>query len=83
MGVSPANEIDSEERGYAKCEECQARRFVSVSQLECFRFTNCVRQEQPEHREQISSMLSSLGITPPDLDGWTYGEVTNTLVPIK
>jgi uncharacterized damage-inducible protein DinB len=28
-----------------------------------------------EHREQISSMLSSLEVTPPDLDGWTYGEV--------
>ncbi|MEJ2750070.1 MAG: DinB family protein, partial [Anaerolineae bacterium] len=29
-----------------------------------------------EHREQITSMLSALGVTPPDLDGWTYGEVT-------
>lgn len=36
-----------------------------------------------EHREQISSMLSSLGVTPPDLDGWTYGEVTNALIPIS
>ncbi|MCI0393815.1 MAG: DinB family protein [Chloroflexi bacterium] len=35
-----------------------------------------------EHREQISSMLSALGVTPPDLDGWTYGEVTNALIPI-
>ncbi len=35
-----------------------------------------------EHREQISSMLSALGVTPPDLDGWAYGEVTNTLIPI-
>jgi len=36
-----------------------------------------------EHREQIKSMLSSLGVTPPDLDGWTYGEVTNALTPVS
>ncbi len=36
-----------------------------------------------EHREQICSMLSALGVTPPDLDGWTYGEVTRALVPIS
>ena len=35
-----------------------------------------------EHREQIKSMLSSLGITPPDIDGWTYGEATNALIPV-
>lgn len=35
-----------------------------------------------EHREQIKSMLTSLGVTPPDLDGWTYGEFTHALVPI-
>jgi uncharacterized damage-inducible protein DinB len=36
-----------------------------------------------EHREQISSMLTALGVTPPDLDGWTYGEATNALIPIS
>jgi uncharacterized damage-inducible protein DinB len=35
-----------------------------------------------EHREQISNMLSALGVTPPDLDGWAYGEATNALIPI-
>ena len=35
-----------------------------------------------EHREQICSMLSALGVPPPDLDGWGYGEATGTLVPI-
>jgi uncharacterized damage-inducible protein DinB len=35
-----------------------------------------------EHREQINSMLSSLGATSLDLDGWTYGEATHTLIPI-
>jgi len=32
-----------------------------------------------EHREQIKSMLSSLGVTPPDIDGWSYGETKNAL----
>jgi len=36
-----------------------------------------------EHREQIKSMLSALGITPPGIDGWDYGIVTGTLVPIS
>jgi uncharacterized damage-inducible protein DinB len=36
-----------------------------------------------EHREQIKSMLSALGVTPPDIDGWTYGEFTNALIPIS
>lgn len=36
-----------------------------------------------EHREQICSMLSALGITPPDLDGWAYGEAANALIPIS
>jgi uncharacterized damage-inducible protein DinB len=36
-----------------------------------------------EHREQIKSMLSSLGITPPEIDGWTYGEATHALIPIS
>lgn len=34
-----------------------------------------------EHREQIKNMLSALGVTPPDIDGWDYGFVTNTLIP--
>jgi uncharacterized damage-inducible protein DinB len=36
-----------------------------------------------EHREQIKSMLSALGVTPPDIDGWDYGFFTNALVPIS
>ena len=36
-----------------------------------------------EHREQISSMLSALGITPPDLDGWSYGDVEKALIQIS
>lgn len=26
-----------------------------------------------EHREQIKSMLTALGVTPPEIDGWSYG----------
>jgi uncharacterized damage-inducible protein DinB len=36
-----------------------------------------------EHREQIKSMLSALGLTPPNIDGWDYGEATNALIPIS
>jgi uncharacterized damage-inducible protein DinB len=35
-----------------------------------------------EHREQIKSMLSSLGVTPPEMDGWTFGDVTHAVTPI-
>jgi len=35
-----------------------------------------------EHREQICSMLSALGVAPLVLDGWAYGEATNALIPI-
>lgn len=36
-----------------------------------------------EHREQIKSMLSALGVTPPNIDGWDYGEATNALIPMS
>jgi uncharacterized damage-inducible protein DinB len=36
-----------------------------------------------EHREQIKSMLTALGVTAPEIDGWDYGFATNTLVPIS
>ena len=35
-----------------------------------------------EHREQIKSMLTALGITPPKIDGWKYGESVGALVKI-
>jgi uncharacterized damage-inducible protein DinB len=34
-----------------------------------------------EHREQIKSMLSALGVAPPRVDGWQYGRVKNALIP--
>jgi uncharacterized damage-inducible protein DinB len=36
-----------------------------------------------EHREQIKSMLSALGVTPPNIDGWDYAEANNALIPIS
>ena len=36
-----------------------------------------------EHREQIKSMLSALGVAPPDIDGWDFAEASNALVPIS
>jgi len=36
-----------------------------------------------EHREQICSMLNALGVTPPDMDGWSYGEATGALIPMS
>lgn len=35
-----------------------------------------------EHREQIKSMLTALGITPPEIDGWMYGETLGALTKI-
>lgn len=35
-----------------------------------------------EHREQIKSMLSDLGITPPRIDGWAFGKLTNALIQL-
>jgi uncharacterized damage-inducible protein DinB len=35
-----------------------------------------------EHREQIKSMLSTMGIEPPEIDGWDYGFATNNFVPM-
>ncbi|MEP7136362.1 MAG: DinB family protein [Chloroflexota bacterium] len=36
-----------------------------------------------EHREQIKSMLSAQGITPPDIDGWDFGDAKKALIPIS
>jgi uncharacterized damage-inducible protein DinB len=36
-----------------------------------------------EHREQIKSMLTALGVTPPSIDGWDFGEVENVLIPLS
>ena len=35
-----------------------------------------------EHREQINSMLSALGVPPLELDGWSFGQAANALTPI-
>jgi uncharacterized damage-inducible protein DinB len=32
-----------------------------------------------EHREQINSMLTALGLTPLDMDGWSFAEATDAI----
>lgn len=34
-----------------------------------------------EHREQIKSILTALGVEPPRIDGWAYGQQQNALLP--
>jgi len=36
-----------------------------------------------EHREQVKNMLSALGSTPPEIDGWSYAEFMGALLPIE
>jgi uncharacterized damage-inducible protein DinB len=36
-----------------------------------------------EHREQLKSMMSALGVTPPNIDGWDYGEWSRALEPVE
>ena len=36
-----------------------------------------------EHREQVCSMLNALGVTPPDMDGWAFGDAAKALIPIS
>jgi uncharacterized damage-inducible protein DinB len=40
---------------------------------------NQVINHATEHREQIKSMLSALGVTPPEIDGWDHGLVVSAL----
>jgi uncharacterized damage-inducible protein DinB len=35
-----------------------------------------------EHREQISSMLTGLGVVHPYIDGWDYGDAVNAVLPM-
>lgn len=34
-----------------------------------------------DHRSQIATILSSIGVPPPRLDGWAYGRATGRIVP--
>ncbi|KAA0275217.1 MAG: hypothetical protein EDM79_07770 [Chloroflexi bacterium] len=36
-----------------------------------------------EHREQVKSMLTAMGIEPPSIDGWDYGDMMKALVPVS
>ena len=34
-----------------------------------------------EHREQIKSIMTALGVEPPRIDGWLYGRQSDALIP--
>jgi uncharacterized damage-inducible protein DinB len=36
-----------------------------------------------DHRRQICGMLKAIGVTPPGLDGWGFGEAEGALVPMS
>ena len=36
-----------------------------------------------EHRSQVATILTQLGIGPPDMDGWTYFDASGQLVPVE
>jgi hypothetical protein len=33
------------------------------------------------HREQVSAVLTSLDLAPPDISGWAYGRATGGITP--
>ena len=35
-----------------------------------------------EHRSQVATILTQLGVEPPEMDGWTYFEASGQLVPV-
>jgi uncharacterized damage-inducible protein DinB len=35
-----------------------------------------------EHRSQVATILTQLGVVPPEMDGWTYFEESGQLIPV-
>jgi uncharacterized damage-inducible protein DinB len=35
-----------------------------------------------EHRSQIATILTNLGVQPPEIDGWTFFELSGQLIPV-
>ncbi len=35
-----------------------------------------------EHRSQVATILTQLGMVPPEMDGWTYFEESGQLIPV-
>jgi uncharacterized damage-inducible protein DinB len=35
-----------------------------------------------EHRSQVATVLTQLGIEPPEMDGWAYFDASGQLVPV-
>jgi uncharacterized damage-inducible protein DinB len=35
-----------------------------------------------EHRSQVATILTTLGVVPPEMDGWTYFDESGQLIPV-
>ena len=35
-----------------------------------------------EHRSQVATILTQLGVEPPEMDGWTYFDASGQLIPV-
>ena len=35
-----------------------------------------------EHRSQVATILTQLGVEPPNMDGWTYLDASGQLIPV-
>ena len=35
-----------------------------------------------EHRSQVATILTQLGVVPPEMDGWTYFDESGHLIPV-
>ena len=35
-----------------------------------------------EHRSQVATILTRLGVEPPEMDGWTYFDAGRRMIPI-
>jgi uncharacterized damage-inducible protein DinB len=71
-------EIASDESGRLPKSRVQIR---DGSQVEPWVVMVQAINHATEHREQINSMLTALGLNPLDMDGWSYAEATNAIAP--
>jgi uncharacterized damage-inducible protein DinB len=71
-------EIASDESGRLPKSRVQTR---DGSQVEPWVVMVQAINHATEHREQINSMLTALGLNPLDMDGWSYAEATNSIAP--
>ena len=71
-------EIASDEAGRLPKSRVQTR---DGSQVEPWVIMLQAVNHATKHREQINSMLTALGLTPLDMDGWSFAETTDAITP--